>query len=130
MCNNLPDAVVPVRSAWRPTRRQHRCRIRHRVSLPIPAPRSLVESGHALSCFRQQEPSAVCYPGWSKQGAAIGGRGMEEPIVVALAESLRGPDGERVAAVSPRIRVAYVSPAGEPHDDVADAQVIYRGFGL
>ena len=55
---------------------------------------------------------------------------MDEPIVVALAESLRGADGERVAAVSPRVHVAYVSANGEPQDDVADAQVIYRGFGL
>src|SRR5690242_15064433 len=55
---------------------------------------------------------------------------MQEPIVVALAESLRGPDGERVAAVSPRVRVVYVSPNGEARDDVSDAQVIYRGFGL
>jgi phosphoglycerate dehydrogenase-like enzyme len=55
---------------------------------------------------------------------------MDEPIVVALAESLRGPEGEQVAAVSPRIRVAYVSASGEPRDDVTDAEVIYRGFGL
>jgi phosphoglycerate dehydrogenase-like enzyme len=55
---------------------------------------------------------------------------MDEPIVVALAESLRGPEAERVAAVSPRVRVAYVSAAGEPRDDVSEAEVIYRGFGL
>src|SRR5919199_1951554 len=68
---------------------------------------------------------------WRERPASdLGGRGMDEPIVVALAESLRGPDGERVAAVSPRVRVAYVSASGEPRDDVSDAEVIYRGFGL
>src|SRR5205814_7879030 len=55
---------------------------------------------------------------------------MDEPIVVALAERLRGPEADRVSAVSPRVRVAYVSASGEPRDDVSDVEVIYRGFGL
>jgi phosphoglycerate dehydrogenase-like enzyme len=55
---------------------------------------------------------------------------MDEPIVVVVAESLRGPQAEQVAAVSPRVRLAYVSPSGEARDDVSDAEVVYRGFGL
>ncbi|HZS00624.1 MAG TPA: D-2-hydroxyacid dehydrogenase [Chloroflexota bacterium] len=55
---------------------------------------------------------------------------MDRPVIVALAESLRGPEAERVAAVSPRVRIAYVSTSGEPRDDVSDAEVVYRGFGL
>src|SRR5205085_2841984 len=32
--------------------------------------------------------------------------------------------------VSPRVRIAWVSAGGEPRDDVADVQVIYRGGKL
>ncbi|HLH24533.1 MAG TPA: D-2-hydroxyacid dehydrogenase [Chloroflexota bacterium] len=55
---------------------------------------------------------------------------MDKPIVVALAEGMRGPQADKVAAVSPRVRIAYVSNSGEPRDDVSNAEVIYRGFGL
>jgi phosphoglycerate dehydrogenase-like enzyme len=55
---------------------------------------------------------------------------MDEPVVVALAEPLRGAPAERVAAVSPRIRIAWVTPAGEPRDDVSQVEVVYRGGGL
>jgi phosphoglycerate dehydrogenase-like enzyme len=55
---------------------------------------------------------------------------MDEPIVVALAESLRGAEADKVAAVSPRVRIAYVSNSGAPRDDVTGVQVVYRGGGL
>jgi phosphoglycerate dehydrogenase-like enzyme len=54
----------------------------------------------------------------------------DKPVVVVLSESLRGADADAVAAVSPRVRVAFVSPSGEPRDDVADAEVAFRGGGL
>src|SRR5215210_3896498 len=55
---------------------------------------------------------------------------MDEPIVVALGESFRGPASESIAAVSPRVRLVFVRPDGEPIEDVSDAQVVYRGGGL
>src|SRR5205085_2716917 len=45
-------------------------------------------------------------------------------------EGLRGPAADRIAAVSPRVRIAWVSPSGEPQDDVSAAEVVYRGGGL
>ncbi len=54
----------------------------------------------------------------------------DRPIVVALSENLRGPDAEAVQAVSPRVKIAWVSPAGEPRDDVSEAQVLFRGGGM
>ncbi len=55
---------------------------------------------------------------------------MDKPVVVVLSESLRGKEADAVAAVSPRVRLAFVSPSGEPHDDVSDAEVIFRGGAL
>src|SRR4051794_35452878 len=55
---------------------------------------------------------------------------MDEPIVVALSENLRGAAAERVAAVSPRVRIAWISPSGEPREDVSAVQVVFRGGGL
>jgi phosphoglycerate dehydrogenase-like enzyme len=55
---------------------------------------------------------------------------VDKPIVVVLSESLRGKEADAVAAVSPRVRLAFVSPSGEPHDDVSDAEVIFRGGAL
>ena len=54
----------------------------------------------------------------------------DQPIVVALSEALCGPAGDAVAAVSPRVRIAWVSPAGEPRDDVSQAEVLFRGGGM
>lgn len=54
---------------------------------------------------------------------------MDEPVVVALSENLRGAAAERVAAVSPRVRLVYVTPAGAPLDDVSDTEVLFRGGG-
>jgi phosphoglycerate dehydrogenase-like enzyme len=55
---------------------------------------------------------------------------MEDPVVVALSENLRGPAADRIAAVSPRVRIVWVTPAGEALDDPADVEVVYRGGGL
>ncbi|HWP28903.1 MAG TPA: hypothetical protein VNM50_05125, partial [Chloroflexota bacterium] len=55
---------------------------------------------------------------------------MDAPIVVALSDRLRGAPAEAVARVSPRIRIVWVSPAGEPLEDVSAAEVLYRGGGL
>jgi hypothetical protein len=55
---------------------------------------------------------------------------MQSPIVVALSERLRGDVENRIVAISPRLRVARVSPAGEPRDDVSQAEVLFRGGGL
>jgi phosphoglycerate dehydrogenase-like enzyme len=55
---------------------------------------------------------------------------VHEPIVVALSDRLRGAPAEAVARVSPRIRIVWVSPAGEPLEDVSAAEVLYRGGGL
>jgi phosphoglycerate dehydrogenase-like enzyme len=57
-------------------------------------------------------------------------RDSDKLVVVVLSETLRGPDAEAVAAVSPRVRIAFVSPSGEPRDDVADAEVFFRGGGM
>src|SRR5262245_55594652 len=42
---------------------------------------------------------------------------------------MRG-EAEDVLAVSPRVRIAWVTPSGEPLDDVSNAEVIVRGAGL
>jgi hypothetical protein len=54
----------------------------------------------------------------------------QKPVVVVLSDALRGADAEAVAAVSPRVRVAFVNSSGEPLDDVSDAEVAFRGGGL
>jgi phosphoglycerate dehydrogenase-like enzyme len=54
----------------------------------------------------------------------------QKPVVVALAETLRGADADAVAAVSPRIKIAWVTPSGEARDDVSQAEVLYRGGGM
>ncbi len=56
--------------------------------------------------------------------------GSDKPVVVALSENLRGPDADAVQAVSPRVKIAWVSPAGEPRDDVSQAEVLFRGGGM
>ncbi len=55
---------------------------------------------------------------------------MESPIVVALSDGLREEIDGRLITLSPRLRVAWVSAAGEPHDDVSAAEVLFRGGGL
>jgi phosphoglycerate dehydrogenase-like enzyme len=55
---------------------------------------------------------------------------MDQPVVVALAESLRGPAADKIAAVSPRVRLTFVTPRGEATDDVSQVEVVYRGGGL
>jgi phosphoglycerate dehydrogenase-like enzyme len=54
----------------------------------------------------------------------------EKPVVVVLSDTLRGREADAVAAVSPRVRIAFVTPAGEPRDDVTDAEVVFRGGAL
>src|SRR4051794_21239971 len=130
MRNNLQGDAVYRRA--RPATGQRHGSRRAAQRSPTRLPCCLSAGPSADAGFRP--PKRVVAGGllsWPERTSRLGGgRGMDEPIVVALADSLRGADGDRVAAVSPRVRVAYVSPGGEPHDDVTDAQVIYRGFGL
>jgi phosphoglycerate dehydrogenase-like enzyme len=55
---------------------------------------------------------------------------MDEPIVVALSETLQGPPAAQAAAVSSRVRLTWVRPDGTTGGDLADTEVVYRGGGL
>src|SRR5881398_2384494 len=82
----------------------------------------MARSGGMMSVATYERPaSSGC-----RLTTVVKGEGLDEPIVVALAEDLRERAAERIGAVSRRVRIAWVSAGGEPRDDVSDVQVIYR----
>ncbi|MBX5491193.1 MAG: D-2-hydroxyacid dehydrogenase [Chloroflexi bacterium] len=55
---------------------------------------------------------------------------MHQPVVVLLSEVFRGPEAERITAVSPRVRLVWVDRNGEPQDDPAAVEVVFRAGAL
>jgi phosphoglycerate dehydrogenase-like enzyme len=51
---------------------------------------------------------------------------MDQPVGVLLSEGYRGAEAERIAAVSPRVRLVWVGADGEPQGDLDTVEVVFR----
>ncbi|HLI25674.1 MAG TPA: D-2-hydroxyacid dehydrogenase [Chloroflexota bacterium] len=51
---------------------------------------------------------------------------MDQPVGVLLSEDYRGGEAERIAAVSPRVRLVWVGGDGEPQGDLSSVEVVFR----